>query len=116
MAMGEAVGVEARRARERATELGQGDHQVADADVRTDQPGVLARGQQGDDGLLQRGARRQQFGVFAVEPVGEHRTQGADPLVRGGVREPAQGGEGVGLLGEEASAEAVTRPIVKSTT
>ena len=75
---------------QRPGELGEGDHQVSDGDVGAQLPGRLARSMSRLDGRLEPLAGRSQVGVVLVEGAGEHRAQGADPLVGRGVHEAAQ--------------------------
>ena len=102
-----------RGARQRPGELGEGDHQVADADVGAEPAGRPGALHEALDGLFEALARGDAVGVVLVEAAGEHRAQRADPLVGGGVDEAPQRREGVGLLGERA---ARPRSVVRAMT
>lgn len=89
---------------QRPGELGEGDHQISDADVGAQVTGRTGPFRELLDGAGEAVAGGGQVRVVLVEGGVEHRAQGADPLLCGGVHERpqrAERGRLAGFLGGE---------------
>lgn len=118
MAVGVPVDVQAGEARKRPGELGEGDQQISDGDVGAEPSCRMGTVDETLDDPFEPVAFGEQVGMVLVEvdASGEHRAQGADPLVGGRVGEAAQRDEGSDSPAAASSARSAVPPRTARTT